>query len=191
MMQMLAAGGMPVLTDQARGPDPDNPRGYFEFEPVKRTHADARWLAGAAGKAVKVVHLLLPDLPGGHEYRVMFMHRDVGEVLASQAAMLRRQGRRGADLGPEQLAEAFAGQLRRVRAWVAGQPHFAALDVDYRQVIDDPAAQAARVNDFLGGHLDEARMAAAVDPALFTGIDMATETQTLLSGKPQVRAGHS
>ena len=54
MMQMLAAGGMPVLTDGERDPDPDNPRGYFEFAPVKRTAQDARWLAGARGKAVKV-----------------------------------------------------------------------------------------------------------------------------------------
>lgn len=166
MMQMLAAGGVPLVTDEARGPDPDNPRGYFEFDPVKRTAQDARWVGGAAGKAVKVIHLLLPDLPGGYRYRVIFMHRDVGEVLASQEAMLRRRGRRGADLSPGQLAAAFSGQLRRVRAWLAGQAHFAVLDVPYAQVIEDPAGQAARVNQFLGGHLDEARMAAAVDPTL-------------------------
>lgn len=167
MMQMLAAGGMPVLTDGARGADADNPRGYFELDAVKRTVGDARWLADAAGKAVKVVHLLLPDLPGGYEYRVIFMHRDVSEVLASQEAMLRRQGRRGADLSPEQLAHAFAGQLRCVRAWISERAHFGTLDVDYHQVVDDPITQAARVNQFLGGHLDAARMAAAVDPALY------------------------
>lgn len=167
MMQMLAAGGMPVLTDWARGPDDDNPRGYFEFDPVKRTASDAGWVAGAAGTAVKVIHLLLPTLPGGYEYRVVFMHRDVREVLASQEVMLRRRGRRGADLSPDQLAEAFAGQLRRVRAWLAGQAHILLLDVDHRQVIDDPAGQAARVNRFLGGRLNEARMASAVDADLY------------------------
>src|SRR3569833_79554 len=98
MMQMLAAGGMPMLTDGVRGPDPDNPRGYFAFGPVKRTPQDARWLAGAPGKAVKVVHSLLPALPGGYEYRVLFMLRDMHEVLASQDTMLRRLGRCGADL---------------------------------------------------------------------------------------------
>jgi hypothetical protein len=167
MMQMLAAGGMPVLSDGTRASDPDNPQGYFELEAVKRIAADSHWLTGAAEKAVKVVHLLLPSLPPGHEYRVVFMNRDLREVLASQEAMLRRLGRRGADLSPEQLARTFESQLRRVRQWVAEQPHFSILDVPYRQVIEDPAAEAARVNRFLGGHLDVARMAAAVDPSLY------------------------
>src|SRR5262245_41311102 len=92
MMQMLAAGGMAVLTDELRGPDPDNPRGYYEFEPVKRTRHDPSWLVGAPGKAVKLVHLLLYDLPAEYSYRVIFMKRRLSEVLASQRAMLDRQG---------------------------------------------------------------------------------------------------
>jgi hypothetical protein len=88
-------------------------------------------------------------------------------VLASQYAMLRRQGRREADLTPERLADVFASQLRRVREWVASQPHFSAIEVDYHSAINNPVAQARRLNAFLGGVLDEARMAAAVDPSLY------------------------
>jgi hypothetical protein len=167
MMQMLAAGGMPVLTDSARPPDADNPRGYFEFEPAKRTARDAGWVAGAAGKAVKLVHVLLPDLPPGYEYRVLFMHRDMVEVLASQRAMLERLHRSGADLTPARLAEVFSKQLRSVQDWIAQQPHISALDVDYWRVIESAAAEARRINEFLGGGLDEARMTAAVDPSLY------------------------
>jgi hypothetical protein len=167
MMQMLAAGGMGVLADDLRPPDPDNPRGYFEFEPVKRTRVDNAWVAAAAGKAVKLVHLLLPELPGGYQYRVVFMHRETGEVLASQAAMLRRLGRRPAELDPKRLGEIFVGQVRRVRDWLDLQPHVRTLHVDYRQVLLDPAGLASRVNGFVGGGLDAARMAAAVDPSLY------------------------
>ena len=167
MMQMLAAGGMQVLADDVRRPDPHNPRGYLEFEPVKRTAKDASWLSNAAGKAVKVVHLLLPDLPAAHDYRVVFMHRDVEEVLASQAAMLVDLGRRGAELSGEKLAKAFDAQLRRVRAWLADQPNFSVLDVNYSEVINDPAGQATRVNHFLGGELNETKMTEAVDPSLY------------------------
>jgi hypothetical protein len=167
MMQMLAAGGMPVLTDNARAPDADNPRGYLEFEPAKRTARDARWIAGAAGKAVKLVHVLLPDLPPGCEYRVLFMHRDIGEVLASQRAMLDRLQRSGADMTPARLAEAFSKQLKRSRDWIARQAHVFVLDVHYRRVIESPATEAQRINEFLGGALDEANMAAAVDPILY------------------------
>jgi nucleotide-binding universal stress UspA family protein len=167
MMQMLAAGGMPVLTDSARPPDADNPRGYFEFEPAKRTARDAAWLAGAAGKAVKLVHVLLPDLPRGYEYRVLFMQREMDEVLASQRAMLQRLGRRGADLSPERLAAAFSEQLRRVQEWLARQPHVSVLTLDYREVIEHPLGVSRRINEFLGGALDPAKMAAAVDPLLY------------------------
>jgi hypothetical protein len=167
MMQMLAAGGMGVLADDLRPPDPDNPRGYFEFAPVKRTREDNAWVAGATGKAVKLIHLLLPELPDGYSYRVLFMHREPGEVLASQAAMLRRLGRRPAELDPKRLGEIFAGQVRRVRDWLEQQSHIRTLHVDYRQVVLDPAGQAARVNRFVGGRLDEARMAAVVDRSLY------------------------
>lgn len=167
MMQMLGSGGMPLLADAHRPPDADNPRGYFEYEPAKATKTDARWVAGGVGKAVKLVHLLLPDLPDGYAYRVVLMGRDMSEVLASQRAMLDRLGRRGADLSPERLAEVFAAQLRRVRDWAARRPHVALLDVDYHHVIQDPAGQARRVNQFLGGRLDERAMSAAVEPTLY------------------------
>jgi hypothetical protein len=167
MMQMLQAGGLPPLTDGTRPADPDNPRGYFEYEPVKRLRQDASWVGGAVGRAVKVVHLLLPDLPPGHEYRALLMRRDLAEVVRSQRVMLERSGKKGAALGDEQLAAVFAQQLAKVEAWLAAQPHFRVLEVPHRDAVTDPAAVAARVADFLGGGLDVEAMARAVDPALY------------------------
>src|SRR5262249_30630691 len=88
MMQMLDGGGVPVLTDNIRAADTDNPRGYYEFEPVKATKRDATWLPAARGKAVKMVSQLLYHLPPGETYRVLFLERDLEEVLASQEKML-------------------------------------------------------------------------------------------------------
>ena len=167
MMQMLAAGGMPILSDGARAPDDDNPRGYLEFDPAKRIARDSQWVATAVGRAVKLVHLLLPKLPASFQYRVIFMRRDLNEVLASQQVMLERQGRSGADLSPDRLAEVFQSQLRRVEGWLAAQPNVVTLDVHYHDVVAQPAVQARRVNAFLGDALDEGRMAAAVDPTLY------------------------
>src|SRR5262245_57703089 len=93
MMRMLEAGGMPVLVDNIRAADEDNPAGYYEFEPVKQTSADNAWVKLAVGKAVKVVYRLLYDLPAGFRYRVLFMQRDMAEVLASQRKMLERAGK--------------------------------------------------------------------------------------------------
>ena len=167
MMQMIEAGGVPVLSDAKRSADDDNPRGYYEYEPVKATRKDAAWVAAAVGKVVKVVHLLLMDLPVDHRYRVVFMRRPLEEVLASQAKMLQRQGQSGANLAPDRLAKAFGQQLDKVANWLTGQSNFDVLYVEHGQVLTDPQTQAARINQFLGGALDEAAMAAVADPALY------------------------
>lgn len=167
MMQALTAGGLPALTDGVRAADADNPRGYYEFEPVKRTRQDPSWLAQARGKVVKMVYRLLYDLPStGYEYRVIVMHRDIQEVLASQKKMLRRLGKD--DGGDDaQLAGLFEKQLSDFERWVAGQPAFCTLDVPYSDMIASPRLQCRRINDFLGGLLDVDAMAAAVDPGLY------------------------
>ncbi len=167
MMQMLNAGGMPVLSDGIRPPDPDNPRDYFEFEPVKRMNHATDWVTSSAGRAVKVIHLLLPHLPSQWQYKVIFMNRDLAEVVRSQAVMLQRQGRQGAALPPERLAELLALQVQQTRRWMAGQPNVSCVDVEYVHVINQPATEARRVNEFLSGCLDEAAMAGVVDPALY------------------------
>jgi hypothetical protein len=165
LMQMLAAGGIPVLTDGVRAADADNPYGYFEYEPVKRSAADVSWVTEAVGKAVKVIHLLLPSLPPTYQYRVLFIRRDVGEVLASQRRMLDRTDRRGAELPDQRLAEVFERQVDRALEWLERQPQFSLLLLDYRQVTENPVAEANRINQFLGAGLDEAAMARCVRPA--------------------------
>ena len=171
MMQTLAAGGIPPLTDATRLADASNPRGYLELEAVKRLKTDRSWLPEARGKAVKVIHLLLPELAGagaeGLEYRVVMMRRPAAEVVASQRAMLARQGKASAAVPDAQLEKLFADQLTRVERWLEGRPEFAVCAVDYPELVARPAQTAARLNAFLGGSLDEAAMARAVDPALY------------------------
>jgi hypothetical protein len=168
MMQMLAAGGLAPLTDGLRAADADNPRGYLELERVKKLKTDAVWLDEARGKAVKIIHLLLRDLPtSGQEYRVILMRRRMPEVLASQRAMLARQGRSGAALSDEKLGAVFAVQLAEIEKWLASHPAFQVLPVWYHELVANPSAEAGRVREFIGGELDATKMAAAVDVALY------------------------
>ena len=167
MMQMLASGGLPPLTDEERAADEDNSRGYYEFERVKRTpKGDVAWLAAAEGRVVKVIATLLPHLPPSHRYRVIFMRRPMTEVLASQRQMLIRRGHDPDEIPDGDMAHLFQKHLHRVDAWIAAQPHIARLDVEYRDLMARPVEFAARINRFLGGGLDEAKMAEAVDPKL-------------------------
>lgn len=170
MMRMLEAGGVPPLTDGVRTADEDNPRGYYELEAVKKTKSDASWLAGAPGKAVKMVSVLLPDLPAapeGREHRVILMVRDLAEVIASQAAMLARGGARGGGLTEEQLAAAYQRELQRARDLLRSRSDFRSLEVAYRDVLADPLGSAEAVARFLGPDLDPDAMAGVVEPDLY------------------------
>ena len=165
-MQMIHAGGIPAVTDGERTSDEDNPRGYFEFEKVKQLKTDKSWLADAGGKVVKVIHLLLTELPDDRPYRVVFMRRDLREVVKSQSVMLARSGRAGGGLAPERLISVYEQQLKAVEAWMAARPGFQRLDVPYAELVAAPGDWVPRINAFLGGTLDEPAMLAAVDPSL-------------------------
>ena len=167
MMQMLSAGGVPVLADQHRLPDENNPRGYFEFEPVKRLRTNQSWLPAAQGYAVKIIHLLLPELPtdGRFAYRVLFMQRPIEEILASQRAMLQRQGKPGA--ADEFLRTTYEHQLQEREHYLAAHDCFRYLNIEYHHLISSPADVAAEVAGFLELPLDVEKMVAAVDPSLY------------------------
>ncbi|MBN8644998.1 MAG: sulfotransferase [Planctomycetes bacterium] len=172
MMQMLEAGGIEAVTDGERKADADNPRGYYEFERVKQIRTDKAWLPDAVGKQVKMVHLLLLDLPtalpsGIGGYRVVFMRRHLEEVVRSQATMLERSGKSGAALTPERLIALYRQQIDQVLAHTARQPCFRVLEVSYNDLMADPAGVAPRLDGFLGGGLPLNRMIAAVDPSLY------------------------
>ncbi|MBW2289250.1 MAG: sulfotransferase family protein [Deltaproteobacteria bacterium] len=167
MMQMLAAGGIDLLADLERAPNADNPRGYFEFAPVKRLRDEASWFPEAVGRAVKVVYALLKSLPDDVPARIVFMQRDLAEVVASQRAMLARSGNPTEVLPAERMIEIFQAQVDEMLAWVSQQPRLQLLEVAHAEAIRDPASVAGAVDAFLGGGLDVGAMAAVPDPALY------------------------
>jgi LPS sulfotransferase NodH len=166
MMQMLEAGGMPILTDFQREPDIDNPRGYFEWEPAKLLPKAPQRIDEAEGKAVKVVSQLLFSLPEGRDYKVIFMERPLPEVLASQDKMLARRGTNVSD-DPITLGNAFQEHMREVVAWLEERPQIPVHRVGYRKLLRDPAGTAASICAFLALDLDAESMALQVDPGLY------------------------
>ena len=167
MMQMLHAGGMPLLTDDLRPPDADNPNGYWEYEPVKRLQQDNSWIPKAEGKAVKVISALLQYLPPQHTYKIIFMQRPIQEVLASQMVMLERRGAQSGKADDQALGTVFAQHLDYTEHWLATQKHRTVLHMNYHETIADSEATAARVAQFLVLPLAVEAMARAVDPRLY------------------------
>jgi len=167
MMKMLEAGGLGMLTDNVRQADEDNPGGYFELEDVKRMSEDSGWLEGASGKAVKIISRLLCQLPADYSYRVIFMTRDLDEVLASQKRLLVNRGTDGDQVDDEEMRTLFLAHLGEVKRWLGQQANFDVLYVDYNSVLENPQLQASAVNSQFDSQLDEARMIGIVDDRLY------------------------
>ena len=167
MMQMLAAGGMPVLSDGERQADEDNPRGYLEWERIKQLPRDPSCIAEAEGKAVKVVSRLLTSLPNGHEYRVIFMQRPLPEVLASQEVMLRHRGTGKPGTNTSAVATAFESHLREVDAWLGSKSYLKILRVPYHDVLHNAGDIGGKLVQFLEISLGVEAMTRQVDASLY------------------------
>jgi hypothetical protein len=166
MMHMLQAGGMPLLIDDLRPADADNPNGYWEYEPVKSLQQDNSWMHKTEGKAVKIVSALLQYLPPQHTYKIIFMQRPMQEVLASQSVMLERRGEQGSKANDQTLETVFAQHLDRTERWLVTQKHMTVLPVNYHETVANPTETATRVVQFLDLPLAVAAMARVVDPRL-------------------------
>jgi hypothetical protein len=167
MMQVLEAGGLPILTDDIREADSDNPKGYYEFERVKQVAQDHAWLKDARGKGVKMVSALLLDLPNTFTYRVVFMRRKMDEVLASQKTMLQRSGKPPDAISDEKMAALFRKHLSQVEKWLSEQPNVQVLYVSYNEMIADPIKEIERIGQFLGNELDTDKMISVIDRTLY------------------------
>ena len=167
LMKMLEAGGMDLVVDGLRTADEDNPKGYYEDERVKNlAKEDKAWLGEARGKTIKVISYLLKELPENHNYKVLLLRRNLKEVLASQAKMLERRGE-PSEASDERMLELLESDLWKASYLLKHSARFEALELRYREVLENPAAQAERVNEFLGGSLDVGAMAGVVDPKLY------------------------
>lgn len=166
MMRMLEAGGLPVVADEMRIADADNPMGYYEDERVKQLRDGFhQWLESAIGKVVKVVSPLLEDLPRCHRYKLIFMLRNVEEIVASQRRMLARAGQPAKD--DSGLAALYRRHLRTVESWLVAQAHLDTLYLNYRDVIEDPQTNAIRIGRFAERRLDHQSMIRVVDQSLY------------------------
>ena len=166
-MKMLDVGGISPLVDHVRTADSDNPKGYYEFERVKKLRdGDTAWLPEAEGKAVKVITALLTHLPPDYEYRVLFMRRNIDEVLASQAKMLENREEES-KTDDATMKELFRKHLQKVRGWMNSQPNLIYLDINYNTILEDPEPNISQINHFLGGNLNEEKMLSVIEPILY------------------------
>ncbi len=163
MMQMINKGGGSVLVDENRKADDSNPKGYFEYDPVMSLHKDNSWLKIAENKTVKVVAPLLKFLPIKFRYKVIFMNRDINEIVKSQQKMIRKDP----DILPLSLIESFKKQMNNVAIWKDREPGVEFIYVNYKDVIENPDKAIDKVVSFIGVDMDKQAMKKCVDKSLY------------------------
>ena len=179
LMQMLEKGGVPVVTDKIRTPDPDNPKGYHEFERIKDLDKskDKSWLGQYRGQVIKTISFLLQDLPLDLNYKVIFMRRNLEEVLQSQNKMLERNGAKNELVPDEKMRRNYEFHLKKVYYQLNSTPNFEVLYVEYSAVVEDPLPEATRINAFLRGGLNVTAMVSAVESSLYRNRQAAAPAQ--------------
>ncbi|MFN8434530.1 MAG: sulfotransferase [Anaerolineales bacterium] len=159
MMKMLEAGGLIPLIDNIRIADDDNLQGYYEFERVKAMKdGDVEWVSDAQGKVIKVISALLENLPSTYQYKVVFMEREMMEILASQRKMLERRGKPSNPAEDGKFAELYARHLEKIKTWLVSQPNMNVLYVRYNDMVTSPEEYAQKVAAFLGVPMNIAAM---------------------------------
>jgi len=167
MMRILEAGGMRILKDEIRKADEDNPAGYYEFEKVKELKKDPSWLENAKGKAVKIISSLLEHLPERYTYKIIFMHRNMEEILNSQRQMLIRRGEPTDEVSDEKMGKMFLKHLQKIEERLNKQSNMDVLTVHYNEILKEPAKHGEIINRFLGNTLNTKNMTDVIDQTLY------------------------
>lgn len=167
MMEMLEKGGFELLTDSVREADKDNPKGYYEYERVKQLPEDTEWLQKAEGKAVKVLGELIKHLPGDYEYNIVFMERNLEEIIESQTKMLKRKGEDPDDISKEELRETFKDYRRILKQQISSSPNMEVIYVNYNDIMSHPEPVIESISAFFDGQLDTDSMLSVIDEELY------------------------
>jgi predicted AlkP superfamily phosphohydrolase/phosphomutase/tetratricopeptide (TPR) repeat protein len=171
MMQMLVAGGIEVVSDGMREADTDNPKGYFEWEAIKQIGEKPELLDDddLQGKAIKVISMLLEEMPRNHKYKVIFMMRPVKEIAVSQTKMIERLGTEGAKVEETRLVRELARHRAEAVHWLEGAENVDHLLVSYPALVSDPGKSISEIVEFLRDDyvIDPKGMITAIDGSLY------------------------
>jgi predicted AlkP superfamily phosphohydrolase/phosphomutase/tetratricopeptide (TPR) repeat protein len=163
MMQMLDYGGMDCLVDGKREADESNPKGYYEYEPVMSIYKDNSWMDKAQNKTVKIVAPLLNKIDEQYRYKIIFMTRDLNEILKSQQKMIGKIE----DVFPVKLYNKFQKLLSNIEVWKKKEPGVELIYLDYKDVLENPESTVKSIERFLGVPLNQSAMINCIDKKLY------------------------
>ena len=164
-------GGLKIATDKIRQPNKDNPYGYYELEKIKDLKNDKSCFGQAEGKAVKVISMLLKDLPQNKKYKLIFMQRKMDEILASQRKMLKHRKKEDKTTDLE-MGRLYKKHLKDIRLYLGEKSNIEVMYVSYNKLLHDPKKNIKIINRFFDNGLNTDKMESAIDPSLYRNRDL-------------------
>jgi hypothetical protein len=165
-MQLLAAAGVPIMTDDTRPADESNVLGYFEWQEIKKLPKNPFVIEKARDRAVKVISMLLPSLPKKHRFRIIFMQRSIEDVAASQEKLRQRRST-SSPPDREKMTAWLRDHRDRIVELLREAPNVDLLEIDYDDLIANPRPNLEKIAQFAG--IDPVKidkMAPVIDPDL-------------------------
>ncbi|MFM6935543.1 MAG: sulfotransferase domain-containing protein [Flavobacteriales bacterium] len=162
MMQLCQAANDDIYCDAIRQEDINNPKGYFELEAVKGIVKDQSFLQNAEGKTIKIVAPLVTFIDLSFNYRVIFMLRDLDEVLSSQEKMLGKdqQDQR------EKLKSVYQLHIEKSRKFLSAN-HIPFLEMEHRQLFLEPEQSLKQLIDFCEWDVTVEQLKKVIDGSLY------------------------
>jgi hypothetical protein len=162
MMQVLDKAALPILQDGVRESDVSNPQGYYELEDVKNIVVDNSFLDNAGGKAVKIVAPLPIYMKTELSYKMVFMRRDIEEILRSQEKMLLKDQYSER----EKFRTIYEFHLKKTYRFL-NENNIPFIDVNYNELMANPLVSLGNVATFLELDASAESLAEVVNPELY------------------------
>lgn len=166
MMQMLAAGEIPVAYTDSRKADMHNPRGYFELEGGKIINSLMKGIFPMEmykGKFIKITAYGLSYLPTECTYKIIYMERNLEEVLDSMEKMSQI-----IDQNREETKQSFMKLNEKVKKEITSKNNIAVLFVNYNEMLKDPQPNIEKICQFIGPYeYNREKMISVVDTHLY------------------------
>jgi hypothetical protein len=162
MMQLINKANIPILSDGKRERDISNPEGYYELEAVKGIVADNSFLKEAPGKAVKIVAPLPLYLDLKLKYKVVFMRREINEILRSQEKMLQKDQ----VSEREKFRTIYEFHLKKTYRFLL-ENDIPFIDVNYNALMVESEKEIEKFKDFLNLNVSIQELLEVVRPDLY------------------------
>ena len=165
VMQILLAGGAPVVFDNSRRTDQNNPKGYYELEGGKIINKliDGTFpLDEHKGKFIKITSYGLKYLPAG-KYKIIYSERNIEEILDSMEKMADIK-----DTERDETRESFIKLNSMIKNYIRDREDVGVLLINYNNILSDPSTNIKKIYDFLGlADINLEKMIDAVDKKLY------------------------